>query len=150
MNFKPLIEVLQEVGRQTGVRVHAEPGALASLPLNVQKSFSLNVLNRPAEEVLESIAAYTGLGYLIEPDGILFFKITEELQRRPSGPAEAAAGQPGNDPYVAKIVVPLPNGKSVEWLIRRSELPPDLRDKREEDLRKAFEAIRDQESRDSR
>ena len=144
MNFKPLIEVLQEVGRETGVPVHAAPGALTSLPLNVQKSFSLNVRNKPAEEVLEALAAHTGLGYLIEPEGVLFFRITDDVEPPPSASSKASAGPSTSDPYVAKIVVPAGDGKSVEWLIRRSELPPDLRDKREEDLQKAFDAIRSQ------
>ena len=143
MNYRPLIEVLQEVGRAAGIRIHPEPGALQSLPLQVQKSFSLLVADTPAEQVLEKLAAETGLGYLIEPDGVLFFKV-DETSLSAEGDARAAAATGAGDPYVAKIVMPLGDGRSVEWLIRRSELPSDLRRMRAEDLQDAFEAIRQQ------
>ena len=117
---------------------------LASLPLNVQKSFSLNVLNKSAEDVLESIAAYTGLGYLIEPEGVLFYRLNHEPRAPTVTSQGTSAADADGDPYVAKILVPLDDGRTVEWLIRRSELPPDLRDKRDQDLQKAFEAIRSQ------
>ncbi len=142
MNYKSLIEVLQEVGRKAGVSVKVEPGALASLPLNVQRSFILNVHNNSAEEVLDTIAANTGLGYLIEPDGVLFYKVGEPQPQSEAGSVPASAGMPGRDPYVGKIVTQLKDGKTVEWLIRESELPPDLRERRREDLQEAFEALR--------
>jgi hypothetical protein len=46
------------------------------------------------------------------------------------------------DPYVGKLVVPLDDGKSMEWLIRRSELPEDLQRMRERDLTEMIEALR--------
>ena len=143
MNSKALIEVLQEVGRKAGVPVRAEPGALISLPLQLQHSFSLNVHQKPVEEVLDAISAYTGLGYLIEPDGVLFYKANGgSAAEDRGGPASQAASR--RDPYIAKIMVPLEDGTTVEWLIRRSELPPDLRERRAEDLNIAFEQLRRQ------
>lgn len=144
MNHRALIEVLQEVGRRAGVSVKAEPGALVSLPLHVQQGFSLNVQDKPAEEVLDRIAALTGLGYLIEPQGVLFYRVSDDAPGPQGGSGPAPAVNLGRSPYVGKIVVPLEDGKSVEWFIRESELPPDLRQRRHEDLQRAFEALRRQ------
>lgn len=144
MNSRSLIDVLQEVGDRAYVPVRAEPGALASLPMHIQRNFSLNVANSPVERVLDRIAAYTGLGYLIEPDGVLFYKIREDGGADTAAQATKSVPSFAADPYVGKIVVPLGDGTSVEWHIRLSELPPDLRMKREADLKKAFEALRRQ------
>ena len=142
MSFRPLIEILQALGRESGVTVRTEPGALQSLPRQVRKSFTIIAKDVPVEQVLDRIAAETGLGYLIEPDGVLFFKVRDHSGAPSVDSMESTAPDVASDPYVGKIVVPLPDGKTAEWLIRRSELPPDLRAIREQDLQAAFEAIR--------
>lgn len=144
MSFRPLIEVLQALGREAGVAVRVEPGALQSLPRQVRKNFSIIAKDTSVEEILERIAAATGLGYLIEPGGVLFFKVGEASGMAPAVSTGLAEPVPDGDPYVGKVVVPLPDGRSVEWLIRRSELPPDLRAMREKALQEAFDAIRAQ------
>ena len=144
MSFRPLIEVLQALGREAGVAVRVEPGALHSLPRQVRKNFSIIAQNTSVEEILERIAAETGLGYLIEPGGVLFFKVRETSGMASDASTGLAEPVPDGDPYVGKVVVPLPDGRSMEWLIRRSELPPDLRAMREKALQEAFEAIRAQ------
>lgn len=162
INSKPLSDVLSALGRAVHVPIRSEPGALASLPINVQRNFSLNVQNEPVEAVLEKIAGYTGLGYLIDPEGVVFYRpgvmpATMAAQTTMTSPQTSATGTTAAanegaptggtgsgpaDPYVAKVVVPMADGRTVEWLIRRSELPEDLRGRREEDLKKAFEEIR--------
>jgi len=144
MNNRPLVDVLREVSNRVNVAIHVEPGALASLPPHMQQNFSLNVHQQSGEQVLEQIAAYTGLGYLVGPDGVRFFRVKEESDT-------PAAGNPGrgttvtpptSDPYIGKIVVPLEGGKSIEWLIRKSEVPPDLLGMRERDLEDMWDAMR--------
>lgn len=149
INNRALFDVLQAVGRRINVSVHSEPGALASLPIQVQHNYSVNVHHWTVEQVFEAICADTGLGYLIEPDGVLFY--------RPGGRAasEPATVPPTtsvslSDPYVAKMVVQLEDGKTVEWLIRQSELPEDLRQMRERDLAELFEALRQRQVDDQR
>ena len=142
MSFRPLIEILQALGQKAGVAVRTEPGALQSLPRQVRMSFTIIAKDVPVEQVLDRIAAETGLGYLIEPDGVLFFKASEHSGAPSFESMESTSPDVVSDPYVGKIVVPLPDGKTAEWLIRRSELPPDLRAIREQDLQAAFEAIR--------
>ncbi|MCH7885791.1 MAG: hypothetical protein IIC01_11155 [Planctomycetes bacterium] len=48
----------------------------------------------------------------------------------------------GVDPVVAKITVTQEDGKTIDWLIRRSELPDDLRQMRKRDLARMIEALR--------
>jgi len=145
MNNRTLIDVMQALGAAVHVAVRAEPGALNSLPLHIQKNFSLNAANQPAEQVLDQIAAYTGLGYLINPEGVLFY-ITGEPAAAPDQKDDQRAASFSADPYVGKLVVPLGDGTSIEWLIRRSEVPPELRGMRDEALREAFDALRRQGS----
>lgn len=140
---QPLFDVLLAIGRAANVDLHTEPAALASLPMSIQRNFSLNVHQQSAEQVLDTIAAYTGLGYLIEPGGVLFYNtVTESRSSWPASDEANDATGPSLDPYVAKLAVPLEDGESVEWLIRRSELPDDLRQMRKRDLARMIEALR--------
>jgi hypothetical protein len=121
-----------------------EPGAIASLPMQSQKNYSINATNLPAEQVLENISANTGLGYLLSPEGVFFFD-----PRGPSAGMAATMGSqppapsPGSsDPYVGKIVIDLGDGKTFEWMIRRSELPDDLKQVRERDIQQFIDEFR--------
>ena len=142
---RPLFEVMQVLADHINVDIHADPGALASLPEHLQHGFSLTVYDKPGEEVLDTIAGYTGLGYLIEPDGVLFYNPRTD---RPRTAVEDARPQAAgaSDPYVASLAISLDDGTSIRWLIRLSELPEDLRQMRERDLQKAFDAVRRHES----
>lgn len=141
VNNRSLFEVLQALSQSAGVAIHAEPGALISLPIEMQRSFSVNVHNQTAEQVLEEICAYTGLGYLLDADGVLVYQPGDgSMQAADTSPAPANISLA--DPYVAKMVVPLGGGKSLEWLIRRSELPEDLQQRRADDLAQGFELLR--------
>ena len=141
INDRPLIDVLQALGKRVNVDIRSEPGALASLPIYMQRGFTVNVHQLSAEEVLDKIAANTGLGYFIEPDGVLFYQVGNGRGRNLPGDAPPASVSL-SDPYVAKVVVPLGGGKSIEWLIRQSELPEDLQRMRQHDLAETFEAVR--------
>lgn len=137
---RTLFEIMQSVGDAVGVRISAEPGAITSLPPQVQKNFSLDVRNKTAEQALDEISAYTGLGYLIGPDGsVLFYRSIE-----PGGttPASAPIQTMSSDPYMAKMTIQLDTGKSIDWLIRRSELPADLLEMRDRDIAEGFESLR--------
>ena len=141
INDRPLIDVLQALAERVNVDIRSEPGALASLPIYMQRGFSVNVHQLSVEQVLDKIAAHTGLGYLIEPDGVLFYRVGNGGGRNLAGDAPPASVSL-SDPYVAKVVVPLGGGKSIEWLIRQSELPEDLQRMRQRDLVEIFEAVR--------
>ncbi len=141
MNNRPLFDVMHAVGAEARVVVRAEPGALATLPAQMQRNFSLNVQQQPMEQVLDNIAAYTGLGYLVGPDGVLFYR--PQAQGTQTRVGESVAPAPSSaDPYVAKITISKGDGKSYEWLIRRSELPEDLRQMREKDIEDFINSLR--------
>ncbi len=141
MNNRPLFDVMNAVGAPVNVAVRIEPGVFASLPVQLQHNFSLNVQQQPVEQVLDTIAAYTGLGYLVGPDGVMFYR--PEARGPETKVAESTGSAPSNaDPYVAKMTIPLEGGKSFEWLIRRSELPEDLRQMRERDIEAVIAALR--------
>ena len=120
----------------------SEPGAISSLPDHVQVGFSLTVYEKPGEEVLEAIAAYTGLGYLIEPDGVLFYDLSDGSTQGSEADAAALAA----DPYVAVIEVPLEDGRAFRWLIRQSELPRDLQQMRERHIQETIDKLRQSEA----
>ncbi len=144
MNNRPLIDVMQAVGAAVNATVRVEPGAIASLSMQSQKNYSINATNLPAEQVLENISANTGLGYLMSPEGIFFFDpngnaagIASTLGNQPPAPPSGAS-----DPYVGKIVIELGDGKTFEWMIRKSELPDDLKQVRERDIQQFIDEFR--------
>jgi len=141
MNNRPLFDVLNAVSFQSGVPVRAEPGAISTLPMNVQRNFSLNVLQQATDQVLDSIAAYTGLGYVVGPEGVLFYRPGLNGDQRRTADSAPTLTAPA-DPIMGKVVVPLPDGRSMEWLIRASELPDDLRKMREHDIQDMIDALR--------
>lgn len=150
VNSRPVFEVMTTVGQLIHVSVRAEPGAIASLSQTMQNNFSLSAKDQPAEQVLETIAAYTGLGYLIDPDGVVFFNAAAQDSR--ASTTSAAKPKPGSgsvDPFVGKIVVPVADGTTMEWLIRWSELPEDLRERRAGDLERAFRQLREKSAANS-
>jgi len=146
LNNRALFDVLQAIGEKTNLKIRSEPGAIASLPLYIQRNFSLNVHQLSAELVLDKIATSAGLGYLLEPDGVLFYREgpgTVGTEPTPDS-AEAPAAAPSSDPYVGTIDVPLGDGRTWHWAVRASELPEDLRQRRDRDLAEGFEALRRQ------
>ncbi len=142
-NGRPLIDALQALGQAVGVTVKAEPAALACLPQHMQQRFSVNVVDETAERVLERIAAYTGLGYLLTPQGVVFFDPKESSATATIEPAQDGPMRSG---YAGKIIVPLKDGTTIEWLIGFDELPQDLQQRRQQDLANAFKKIRNQNS----
>ena len=143
-----LFDVMTAVGEQVHVSVRAEPGALVSLPIHMQQNFSLTVHHQTAEQTLEKIAAYTGLGYFIDHQGVVFYQAGGGERSSSKGGPTAWGGRPqregsqSSDPYVGKMVIPLEDGKTLEWFIRRSDIPADLRQMRQADLEELFEILR--------
>ncbi len=143
-----LFDVMTAVGEQVHVSVRAEPGALVSLPDHMQQNFSLTVHHQTAEQTFEKIAAYTGLGYFIDPQGVVFYQAgggkTSSADGGPTawGRRPQRGGSLSSDPYVGKMVIPLEDGKTLEWFIRQSDIPADLRQMRQADLEELFEILR--------
>ncbi len=139
MNSRPLFDILTAIGEAAGVPVRVDPEALRDLPINVRQSFSVNLSNRTAEQALDAVAAYSGLSYLIDPNGVLFYSPATGVSRA----AQSAAPAGGGDPYVASMEVELGDGQTIRWLIRASELPPELLDRRQQDINQMIRALND-------
>lgn len=138
MNGRPLIDVLQAVGRQLDINIRVDPGALGTLPAVVRQSFSLNVYQTSGADVLDKISAYTGLGYFIEPGGVLFYAASAPQAVTLVNDTHPAPTE-GGDEIVGRIVVSLGvPGWQIEWTIRESELPPELKALREKHKTEAF------------
>lgn len=145
MTNRPLLDVLHAIGERIGVAVHTEPGIMASLPRHLQQNFSLSAHDDAASQVIDTITAYTGLGYLIEPGGILFFNAGSDAgaAAQRNGGVDRGVDPPTDaDPIIAKMTTTLEDGKTIDWLIRRSELPSNLREMRKKDLAELFRTIR--------
>lgn len=140
MNNRPLSDVLQAIGTSLNTPVRVEAGAIANLPLQKQKNYFLDATHVSAEQVLEGISANTGLGYLLSSDGIFFYNPqTAPAMTSASSPAAPTGSA---DPYVGKIVIDIGDGKTFEWMIRRSELPDDLKQIRERDIQQFIDEFR--------
>jgi hypothetical protein len=148
MNNRELLDVFDKLSDELGIRVQAEPGIIASLPPQLRNITSLNVQQVSAERVLDRISEYTGLSYFIGAEGVTFCRnITQgstikQVNLNAGDSSAVPTSVPATDPYVAKIVVPLTDGRTFEWLVRRSELPDDLRQMRERDLKEFIDQMR--------
>jgi hypothetical protein len=120
---RPLMEVLQELGRRARVKIRVEPGGLDGVPAAVRDSFSLTVRYQSVEDTLDVVAAAAGLGWLVDADGVL-------LYRTSLAPVAVGGGGGSSDPVVGMIEIPFGQGRSMHWIIRQSDLPPEAADLR--------------------
>ncbi|MHC4235484.1 MAG: hypothetical protein ACYSUQ_10250 [Planctomycetota bacterium] len=138
-SHRKLIDVLQVIARQAGVPIRADPSVIASLHVQLRDSFSLYVANTTAAEAFEVVTATTGLGYRIEPDGVVFHHPDKPA---PSGAAQPVTQPPRPDPYVGKIKVEALDGVVIELLLHESDLSPETNRLREKYLERADEIIK--------
>ncbi len=137
---RPLVEVLQTVGREVGVPVRLAPGAAESLPPEVRSTFTLLAENVTASEALEQIAATSGLSYRIDEGGVVFEQ--PSAARGPDRTRPGGAVRRTRDAYVAKITVPDPSGiYQIELLVRESDLSPEVNALRQQMLDEANDVI---------
>lgn len=136
---RPLFDALDEIGRMVNVPIRIE-GA-PPMP----RSYSINVTDAPAERVLDKIAAETGLTYIVDGSSVVFYA-TNGAEPRANGVALAAGTSPTGsgapDPWFCKIVIKLDDGTQVEFPLRESEVPAELRSLREQAKNRVFEIAR--------
>lgn len=71
-NAAPLYQVLTDLGRQAGVTVFFQPGALLQLPEATRERFTLRMRGATVQQAFETISGVTGLGYDVNADGVAF------------------------------------------------------------------------------
>lgn len=121
---QPLGEILFALGKEASVHVHLQPGMFKKLPPQTVERYSLFLTNVSIRQAFDFIAADTGVAYRIRTDGV-HVGLAEDIGKLDASDAQSA---PADDPYVAKLSVPIANGQGTyEFLIRESELPADVR-----------------------
>jgi len=132
-------QVLLDLSRQTGVPFAIEPGAVQRVPPEF-RSVRLSVDNAPVQQILESLAATTGLGYVVSD------KVSAAGPGGGGGgvyiwnnspipfPPPMAADRPA--PARISLLIPLTDG--TQLVLPESDLPEDvqqfLRQKRDAEV----------------
>lgn len=104
-----ITQVLQDLAAQSGVVFTFRPGSIQLIPAEFRR-VRLVIDNAPIKQALESISAFTGLGYSYDDRGVYIWNQTYGID----------AGQ--RDP----IVVLLDLGDGVQVPLPRSQLPSDV------------------------
>src|SRR5262249_48594390 len=104
-------QVLAELSQRSGVEFTIEPGAIQRIPVEF-RTVRLVIGNATIRQALENIAGFTGLGYVVNENGVYIWN-----------QANTAAG-PARDPVVGMIQ--LDNG--MQLFVRQSECPADLQE----------------------
>lgn len=123
---RPLVEVLQELSRRARVKIRLEPGALEGMSAAVRDGLSLTVRYQTVEETLDSLAAAAGLGWLVDAEGVLLYRTSLAAPTTATG----GSGSGSSDPVVGMIEIPLGGGRSMHWIVRQSDLPPEAGERR--------------------
>lgn len=132
----PLARILLDLADKAETAFVLEPGMMVKLPANIVQGYSLSLDQASIRQALELICAETGLKYEIERE-IVRIGLSEALEEggRPGGTREF--------PYVGKIAVPAKSGDyTLEFLIRRDELPPDILDARNQMVEEIVQQMR--------
>jgi hypothetical protein len=104
-------QVLAELSQRAGVEFTIEPGAIQRIPGEF-RTIRLVLDNATVKQALENLAGFTGLGYVVNENGVYIWN-------QMSTPAGAA-----RDPIIGSMR--LDNGMDV--FIRTSEVPPDMQE----------------------
>ncbi len=125
-------DLFAELAEAAGLPLHVEPGALLAVPRDAREHLSLIADNVTIGQVLEMVKGATGLDYELH-EGALRIRATG---------VRSGAAPPCDDPIVGRIVVPAPaGGYHLEFFLRESDLPPELREIRRQRLHAARDAM---------
>lgn len=108
-----IAQVLLELKNVSGVEFEIEPGAIQRIPAE-SRNVSLMLDNFTVADALETICGFTGLDWVVKGEGVYIWNAS----------AGVAGGGAAQDPVIGMIQ--LDNG--MQLMIRRSTLPPDVRE----------------------
>ena len=127
-------KVLDSLSQKAGVPFQVEPGAYQRVPPDY-RSIKMDLDNASIRQVLDDIRGFTGLDYVVKPDGIYVWN---------QNPNPTPNVRGGNDPVIATIEAD--GGLSV--FLRESDLPPDvveyLKHKKEEEVARLRKRMKDE------
>ena len=121
-------QVLVELEQAAGVPFEIEAGAVQRIPAE-SRSISMILYNVTVQQALEAVSGVTGLDYVVKGDGIYIWNQSTGIGATVS-PADPTVG-----------MIQLDNG--VQMTIRRSHLPPDVREYIDHRLNKAIANLRE-------
>jgi hypothetical protein len=104
-------QVLAELSQRAGVDFSIEPGAIQRIPAEF-RTIRLYLDNATIKQALESLAGFTGLGYVVNDSGVYIWN-------QSNNPAGAA-----RDPAIG--LIPLDNGMQI--IVPQSQIPPDMQE----------------------
>lgn len=151
--------VLQDIGRRSGVRVAFDPGVLERVAQRAGP-VHFEAPRRTPREVLDLLCGRVGMQYEIIDDGIRVFDAPAAVVpasatggNAPAGttdttaltaPPEPATGLALRIPRVVALIRnPLNDkGVSIDFPVYEDELPPDIRQLREDKIREVIEEAR--------
>ncbi|MEE9294160.1 MAG: hypothetical protein V3W34_04225 [Phycisphaerae bacterium] len=117
-----LSDVLAELAQKAHMTFHFEPGAVASVPHETRRDFSVLLVDASVEQALEVICGATGLSFAVGRDGVRFSN-----PQRPTS----------SDRPVAILMIP---GRG-EILIYEKDLPPDVKEALETLIDRLIKAV---------
>lgn len=142
----PISDVLLDLGREAGVLVKLDPGAISSLPPHLAQTFTLTVENSSLRQAFEVVSGTTGLGFSIDQDGVRFSASQMRPESLASGGGDSAAAAAlamRSNSVLGMITVKGENGApDVSFFFRDSDLPPDLKELHKKKLEEAVNAMR--------
>ncbi len=115
----PLVDVLLDLARQGRVQLNMAPAVMEFVPAETRSSFNLIMSDATIAQVLEVISGATGLTFAPEDEG-LRVEASDRLKKLGEGGADAGRRR---TPFFLKKSVPLPDGSTVELLVRPDDLP---------------------------
>lgn len=125
-------QVLTELSEQSGVRFEIEPGALQRVSPEV-RNVQLMLDNSSVLQAMDSVAGFTGLGYVVTPRGVY---IWNQSYAEPAGRRDRVIG-----------MMTLPDS-GVQVLVFESQVPPDMKEyfkfRREKELEKIRQLMQEQ------
>jgi len=147
-----LSEALVDLTRRANISLRMDPGVLTALPPQTAERFSLSIENATVRQALEIIAGETGLSYAIEPDGIrvTYGLAATSASSAPSGStpsqveatAKATVAALRSNSIVGYFTVPMPDGTSFSFFVRRNDLPAEVNEMRKAKINNAINDIR--------
>ena len=130
-NSVDVTQVLVELAEASGVKFEIEPGAIQRIPpefRNIRISLGGNAT---VQDALEAISGFTGLDWAVKGEGVYIWS---------QSTGTAAGGGVQQDPVVG--MVQMDNGMQV--MIRRSSLPPDVREYIDRRVGREIDRLREQ------
>jgi len=119
-------QVLAELSQRSRADFTYEPGAIQRIPGQF-RNINLTIDSAPIQQVLEHLSGFTGLGYVVNDDGVYIFNQAH------------GQGAAARDPVVA--LLPLDNG--MELMLTESKVPPDVREYLEQKRERFIDAVRE-------